>query len=285
MKHGVRLTTWLSAWLLTGVALAAPPLRVAVVADPAPVRDAFISALTALPDVEYVDDPAAADVLLAPGDPALDQACAGTLPVIGVQVGTRAVARWRSAGCRLMALWRHPDPVSQLRLLHAVFPRARRVGFLASPETRALVPVLRKEAQALNIDLVVRDVDSVAELSAGLAETLAASDVLMALPDPLLYNADQARLILMATYRQGKPLVGPDDHWVRAGAIASAYISAEDVLVEVADVLAGFQRDRVLSGNRFLPVSIELNTHVARTFSISLPAPAVLQDVVTEARP
>lgn len=285
MKHGVRMTIWLLAWLLTGAALAAPPLRVAVVAGPAPVRDAFVSAITALTDVEYVDQASAADVLLAAGDPALDVACATALPVIGVQVGTQAVTRWRAADCRLTALWRHPEPVLQLRLLHVVVPRARRVGFLSSAETRTLLPVLRKQASELGIELVVRDVGSVAELPARLADTLAASDVLMALPDPYLYTADQARLILMATYRQGKPLVGPDDHWVRAGALASAYISAEDVLADVADVLADYQRDRRLPGDRFPPVSVELNAHVARTFAIPLPAPAVLQDAVTEARP
>lgn len=285
MKHGVRLTIWLSAWLLAGVVLAEPALRVAVVAETAPVRDAFVSAIAVLPGVEYVDDANGADIVLAPGDPALDEACAASLPVIGVQVGAPAVERWRRAGCRLSALWRHPDPVAQMRLLHAVVPRARRIGFLASPETRSLVPVLRREAEAQAVELVVSDVDAVAGLPARLAETLAASDVLMALPDPFLYNADQARLILMATYRQGKPLVGPDDHWVRAGALASAYISAEDVLVEVSAVLAAFRRDRVLPDDHFLQVSVEVNAHVARTFSISLPAMSVLEDVVTETRP
>ena len=82
MKHGVRLTIWLSAWLLTGVAFAATPLRVAVVADTAPVRAALVSSITGLAGVEYVEDPAVADLLLAPGDPALDAACAASLPVI-----------------------------------------------------------------------------------------------------------------------------------------------------------------------------------------------------------
>jgi len=285
MKHGVRLTIWLSAWLLTGVAFGATPLRIAIVADSGPVREAFVSTIASVPGVEYVEDMALAVLLLAPGDAALDVACAAQLPVIGVQVGESAVARLRTSGCRITALWRHPDPVLQLRVLHGILPRARRIGFLASSDTRSLVPVLRAEAQTLDIELVVHEVGKAAELPVRLAETLAESDVLLALPDPYLYNAEQARLILMATYRQGKPLVGPDDHWVRAGALASAYISAEDVLAEVTNVLALFQRNQTLAADRYLPASVESNAHVARTFSISLPAPSVLQDAVTETRP
>lgn len=285
MKHGVRITIWLSAWLLTGVAYAATPLRVAIVADSAAVREVFVSTITAMPGVEHVVDMAAADLLLAPGDTALEAACAAQAPVLGVQVGEATVARLRTSGCRITALWRYPDPVLQLRLLHTITPRAHRVGFLASRETRDLVPLLRGEAKRLGIELVVSDVDTVAELPVKLAETLAGSDVLLALPDPYLYNAEQARLILMATYRQGKPLVGPDDHWVRAGALASAYISAEAVLAEVANVLALFQRNQTLATDRNLPVSVESNAHVARTFSISLPAPSVLEDVVAETGP
>lgn len=285
MKHGVRLTIWFAAWLLAGASLAEPPLRAAVVAASTPARDAVVAALAKVPGVEHVVDAGSAGLLLALGDQSLATACAGSLPVIGVQVGPSAVAHWRGQGCHVVAIWRHPEPVIQLHVLHAVLPRAHRVGFLASEDTQSLLPALRTEAQALGLELVVGTVDDASVLPVRLAEVLSRSDALLALPDPRIYDADQARLILMASYRQGKPLVGPDDHWVRAGALASAYIAAEDVLNEVARIVAAFQRSQVLDTDRYPPVSVELNAHVARTFSISLPAPAVLEKAVTETSP
>ena len=285
MKHGVRLTIWLVAWLLADASLAAPALRIAVVAEPTPASDVFVAAVTEMPGVGTLVDAGSAQLLLALGDQSLADACAMSLPVIGVQVGPSAVAHWRSQGCRVAAIWRHPEPVAQLRLLHAVLPRVHRVGFLVSEDTRPLLPVLRAEAKALGLELVVGAADDVSALPVRLAEVLSRSDALLALPDPRIYGADQARLILMATYRQGKPLLGPDDHWVRAGALASAYISAEDVLAEVAGMLAVFKHSQTLAADRYPAVSVESNPHVARTFSILLPAPDVLDDAVTETRP
>lgn len=285
MKHGVRMTIWLVAWLLAGASLAAPALRIAVVAESTSARDVFVAALAEMPGVATLVDVGSAELLLALGDQSLADACATSLPVIGVQVGTAAVSHWRSKGCRLAAVWRHPEPVAQLRVLHAVLPRVHRVGFLASEDTRPLLPVLRAEAKALGLELVIGNADDVSELPVRLAEVLSRSDALLALPDPHIFDANHARLILMATYRQGKPLIGPDDHWVRAGALASAYVSAEAVLAEVASMLEAFQRGQTLAADRYPVVSVDLNTHVARTFSILLPAPGVLEDAVTETRP
>lgn len=285
MKHGVRLTIWLVAWLLADVSLAAPALRIAVVAEPTPARDLFVAAIKEMPGVEELVDTGAAQLLLALGDQSLADACVMSLPVIGVQVGPSTVAHWRSEGCRMAAIWRYPEPVAQLRVLHAVLPRAHRIGFLASEDTKPLLPVLRAEAKALGLELVIGTADDVSVLPVRLAEVLSRSDALLALPDPHIFDANHARLILMATYRQGKPLIGPDDHWVRAGALASAYVSAEDVLAEVASMLTVFQRGETLAADRYPAVSVELNPHVARTFSISLPAPDVLENAVTETRP
>jgi len=284
MKHGVRLTIWLAAGLLAGTSLAAP-VRVAVVAEPAPARDVLVDAVVKAPGAGQLVDADSAELLLALGDQALGAACALSLPVIGVQVGVSTVAHWRSQGCNVAAIWRHPEPVIQLRVLHAVLPRMRRIGFLASKDTAPLLPTLRAEATALGLELVVGSTDGGEALPVRLADVLSRSDALLALPDPEIYHADQARLILMATYRQGKPLVGPDDHWVRAGALASAYVSAEAVLAEVADMLAAYQRSRALAADRYPAVSVDLNSHVARTFSISLPSAGVLESVVTETRP
>lgn len=285
MKHGVRLTIWLVAWLLADASQAASALPVAVVAEPTPARAALVAAVEKVPGVELQVDAESAELLLALGDQSLVEACAGSAPVIAVQVGPSAVAYWRNKGCRVAAIWRHPEPVVQMRVLHAVLPRIRRIGFLASEDTLPLLPALRAEAKVLGLELVIGTADEASALPVRLAEVLSRSDALLALPDPRIYDADKARLILMATYRQGKPLVGPDDHWVRAGALASAYVSAEDVLAEVASMMAAFQRSQTLSADRYPAVSVELNAHVARTFSISLSAPAVLEGAVTESRP
>src|SRR5690606_39873868 len=81
------------------------------------------------------------------------------------------------------AIWRHPEPVIQLRVLHAVLPRMRRIGFLASKDTAPLLPTLRAEATALGLELVVGSTDGGEALPVRLADVLSRSDALLALPD------------------------------------------------------------------------------------------------------
>ena len=96
-------------------------------------------------------------------------------------------------------------------------------------------------------------------------------DVLLALPDTTVFNRDNARQLLMTAYRQGKPIIGPDDHWVRAGSLASAYISKQSLALSLSDALATFERTGALPARIKASSTISVNSHVAHAFGIEIP--------------
>lgn len=278
MKHGVRIICLVSAWLLTGACWAQGTVNVALFAGRDAAREAFSEALAANAGIVVVPAGTTAGLHIALGDDALPDACAAGVPVIAVQVGREAL-RWREQGCRLAAIWSSPDPGVQVRLARALLPRARRLGILVSAETHPLLASLKAQAQRDRLGLDVQLVDDVASLPAALASLLPDVDVLLAVPDPRIFNADTARLILMTSYRQGKPLIGPDDHWVRAGALASTYLAAGDVLSTVETLVDDFARGGDLGDDRYVTPSIEINAHIARTFSLPLPDQQTLDEI------
>lgn len=278
MKHGVRIICLVSAWLLTGACWAQGTVNVALFSGRDAAREAFLAALSANPGITVVAEGTAATLHIALGDDALPDACAAGVPVIAVQVGREAL-RWREQGCRLVALWASPDPQVQVRLARQLLPRARRFGLLLSAESSHLLDSLKAQARRDQLRLEVEVVDDAASLPVALAGLLPKVDALLAVPDPRVFNADTARLILMTSYRQGKPLIGPDDHWVRAGALASTYLAAGDVLSTVETLVDDFARGGDLGDDRYVTPSIEINAHIARTFSLPLPDQQTLDEI------
>ena len=57
------------------------------------------------------------------------------------------------------------------------------------------------------------------ELYPKLESILASSDVLMAVPDSMIYSSSNIRNILLTSYRRGVPLVGVSQAYVNAGAL------------------------------------------------------------------
>lgn len=278
MKHGVRIICLVSAWLLTGACWAQGAMNVALFSGRDAAREAFSTALSANPGITVVAEGAAANLHIALGDDAVPDACAAGVQVIVVQVGREAL-RWREQGCRLVAIWASPDPQVQVRLARQLLPRARRLGLLLSADSHHLLDALTAQARRDQLRLEVQLVDDAASLPVALAGLLPKVDALLAVPDPRIFNADTARLILMTSYRQGKPLIGPDDHWVRAGALASTYLASGDVLATVEQMVDAYARRGELGGDRYISPSIEINTHIARTFSLPLPDQQTLNEI------
>ena len=56
-------------------------------------------------------------------------------------------------------------------------------------------------------------------IPAALEQIAAHADVLLALPDSTVYTRESARGILLHAFRRGTPVIGPNDAWVRMGAL------------------------------------------------------------------
>jgi len=153
-------------------------------------------------------------------------------------VYTATLARM-PAGSRSVSAAVLDQPFSrQLALLKRALPERRRVGVLSGPQTRLVLPALQKAADARGLTLVVEPVGSVPEgLYSALKSVLDDSDVLLALPEPTVYNGANLQNILLTTYRARDPLFAFSAAYVKSGAVLAVYSTPAQVARRAAEML------------------------------------------------
>lgn len=260
-------------------AIAEAPLPYAIYGAGGRAQDVFLSLLQAQLGNSARYDTEAPDLIVALGGDALTSACSTGVPVVATQVNPQQIQARRAQGCDCAAVFSHADPAIQFSLRKKLLPQAKRVGVLLSSETLYLLPSLQRYADTTQVSLLVEEVGDDEPLSTALAKLLIRVDVVIGLQDKSIFNADNARLLLMAGYRQGKPIIGPDDHWVRAGSLAAAYIPSENLIGSFVSVLTQFQRTRKLGSDRFPATAVVFNESVAETFSIQIPDDEALREL------
>lgn len=192
----------------------------------------------------------------------------GGPPTLVLQI-SRVQAHKRLVNTRppkLSLLWNDPPPARQLQLIRQLLPQAHRVGLLYSDDSRFLVNEIRQQAAALGLAVThwywpdTRD-------SRPLNRMLDESDVVLGLDDPILYNPDSIKGVLLASYNRKLPLIGPTAAFIRAGSLSSSYSDQQDWLDTLDHLLSQPPQDwpREAYPSQFKVLS---NPQVARSLGI-----------------
>lgn len=163
------------------------------------------------------------------------------------------------------------QPLSrQMALLRYAFPTLRKVGVLLGPDSKSLSTSLERAAEEQGLQLVQYRVEGEDGLYPALQRLLDESEVLLALPDPLVFNGSSIQNILLASYRQKIPMAGFSPGYVRAGAILALYSAPAQIGAQTAkmvrDVLAG-QNPAPQAPQDF---NVGINLNVARSLGYRL---------------
>lgn len=226
---------------------------------------------------EGLDDVAlaGADLVVASGEAAAELALAHQArPTLVTMIARSRFEVLRNAHPQAtLSAWLLDQPVErQLRLLRAVVPDRTRVGLLFGGNVDAEA-ALQAAAPDFGLTLAIRQVRSDKALIASLEEVLSASEVLLALPDPLLSSPIAARAILLTSYRWQKPIIAFSRAYVTAGALAAVFITPEQVAGDLIDWLRTQDDARLSLPPPQSPVSFEIavNRQVARALGIKVP--------------
>lgn len=207
-----------------------------------------------------------ADLVLALGEQAFrDALAAGGPPVLGLAVPRRAADRLITDGCRCSAIWQGVPLDTQLALLRALLPEARRIGILRAPHSvwRTVPPA----PPGLTLEAVT--VPEPGRLGALLRRHLPDWDALLLPEDDGLFDGGVARLVLLTSYRQRVPVVGPDGAYVRAGSVASARVLLKDLAAAALDAVRAHQRLGHWPAPGFAGhYSLAINEHVAGAYDL-----------------
>ncbi len=176
--------------------------------------------------------------------------------------GLREVKQGEATAIYVDQPWRR-----QVEMLNAVMPKRKRIGVLYTDAQD--IAGLRSELARRQDTLVARHLGGRDTLSSDLEEVLTESDVLLALPEGEIYNANSIRNILLSSYRHGIPLVGFSEAYVRAGALCAIFSTPEQLALQTANAAASYAQTGKLPEAQYpQQYSIAVNRSVAGTFGM-----------------
>ncbi|OYW37185.1 MAG: hypothetical protein B7Z35_10560 [Hydrogenophilales bacterium 12-61-10] len=168
----------------------------------------------------------------------------------------------------------------QAALIRLAFPSARRVGVLLSANQSGLLGELQaamdKQGLVLTNAILAKD----EQLITPLENVLSEADLLLALPDPVVFNRNTAQSILLTSYRYRDPVFGYSRSLTRAGALLSLHSSPAEIGRQTAEWIS----NALLGSMTRLPApaypayfSISINEQVARSLGFTLQPEAELE--------
>lgn len=175
----------------------------------------------------------------------------------------------RLRGGSLSAVFLDQPPARQLELIRLALPAARNIGILFSAESKAHGASLEKAAKERGMRLATSQVGPDG-LFPALQALLDEVEVLLALPDPTVFNSQTAANILTAAYRRQIPLIGFSPAYVKAGALLALYSTPVQVGTRGGEVLRQAFADKLLPPPQWSrEYVVAVNYDVARSLGVA----------------
>ncbi|HEX8987566.1 MAG TPA: ABC transporter substrate binding protein [Rhodocyclaceae bacterium] len=169
------------------------------------------------------------------------------------------------------AIWLDQPAGRLIDLVHLALPSRQRVAVVFGPESRAYESELQHATGERGLSLVAVRSDGPDQLPGALQKVLDDADLLLALPDPQIYNGATIQNVLTSAYRRRIPMVGFSPAYVKAGALLALYSTPAQVGAQAGDIARGFLAGRPLpppqAPREFV---IAVNPDVARSLGIVL---------------
>jgi putative tryptophan/tyrosine transport system substrate-binding protein len=163
---------------------------------------------------------------------------------------------------------------TQFAWLHRILPEARTVGVIYSArENRKKVETAARIAQTLGLSLEQQEVSMPQDVPAALNRLSQKADVLWGVADTLVLSPQLAKPILLFSFRNSIPFVGPSATWVKAGALYSLDYDYREIGAQCAEIarqiLQGVPPGEIPPQSpRSVKYSLNMNT--ARAMKITL---------------
>jgi len=169
----------------------------------------------------------------------------------------------------------------QLALIRRVFPARERIGVLLREQDRQKLDALSAAARLQKVQLVSELIPDGGKIVPSLERLLAASDLLLVLPDALLYNKNDIQGVLLTSYHYRDPVVGYSLALERAGAIMALYSKPAQIGYQAAEVAMRSLHTGTLAAPQYPKYfTVSVNQQVARSLNISVPDESDLQEAL-----
>jgi putative tryptophan/tyrosine transport system substrate-binding protein len=229
------------------------------------------------PTLQVVTEPAACAtdsrselIYIAVGEAALSSVVAhdrGALTLALLLPRHRLEALAGMIGARTTAIYAETHPIAQLQLAQRLFGRSANVGVILRREDIKQQSWVASAAREVGVHIEMALIEPDA-LPMRAVSRLRNVDALLALADPTVLNESTVRPLLESTYRQLLPVIGFTSNLAAAGAIASTFVSPQDLATHAIETLREFSSGKLppLQYPRYWRVSV--NNAVARSLNV-----------------
>jgi ABC-type uncharacterized transport system substrate-binding protein len=163
----------------------------------------------------------------------------------------------------------------QFSIFKSLSKKINRVGVLyTAPFNDSLIDTAKDVAGSLNLQLVTAPISSSQEIQKAMTDLIGKCNALWIPPDPSLFSDEIIRYIGATSLSRQLPFAGPNEHYVRAGAIFSL---APDSIE--AGKVAGEMANKILQGTSVSNIPIQqlqklkiiLNLRAAGLLGLTIP--------------
>jgi ABC-type uncharacterized transport system substrate-binding protein len=193
-----------------------------------------------------------------------------------------AVLSARTQEAQRSALYIDQPYSRRMRLIRFALPNKNRIGVVLGPESRREEKMLRLAASAEGFRLNIETIAEERQLVGAVHHAMDESDILLAVPDSVVFNRNTAQSVLLTTYRLGKPVSGYSRAYVTAGALFSVYSTPAQIGRQLGEELLAMQSR---PGKTLPPpgyprfFSVEINERVAHSLGLE---PGSAQDLTRQ---
>lgn len=181
---------------------------------------------------------------------------------------------------QLSAVYLNQPFSRQLELIQLALPQVQRIGVLLGNHSSTQLPLLEEERRRRSLSLFQAQIDGKEPMFAKLQSLLDASQVLLALPDPQVYNSGSLQNILLSALRAGVPMVSFSPAYVKAGALMAIYSTPAQVGQQAAQLARSVLQGRELAPPQYpRDFWIDVNTSLARSLNLSIDAQALTERI------
>lgn len=159
-----------------------------------------------------------------------------------------------------------------IQLVNSIFKNNKTIIIPVTKSTRHNIHHINSTAKELGYKSRKITVMPDGNISRLLSHELNANDILLALPDPDIYNKNTARSIILTTYHSNVPIIAYSRAFTKAGALASLYSSIDDIAEQTTILIQHIFSDNKPQQKGYYPekFSLEINKAVARSQNINI---------------
>lgn len=172
----------------------------------------------------------------------------------------------------------------QIILIQYLLGSKVKIGFLLGPYSIKQLSQIENTAKQMDVQISVEHIENEDNLIPSVRNLINTSDVIFSLPDPVAFNSNTIRGILLLSYRNNIPVIGFSKSFVTAGALAAVYSTPEQIAQNAVELINQFMLDNGFNKPFHHPeyYSIITNNNVARTLGISADLNNKLADRIKE---